>query len=121
MTEGAATAFDMRELRRCFEEWDIPALQELYADDVEHTSIDDQTPPASPGRRGKAELLELLRYCARNGVAATVENPVIGGCRVACTLTRTMPGGRRVISNAIFELRDGRIVRQLDIQARNQT
>lgn len=119
MTNGAQTAFDVRELRRSFEEWDIPALEELYADDVEHISIDDQTPPASPARRGKAELIELLRYCARNGVAATVENPVIGHDRGACTLTREMPGGRRVIANAIFELSDGQIVRQLDVQARD--
>ena len=35
------------------------------------------------------------------------------------TITCHLDGGRRVVANSIMELRDGRIVRQFDVQARD--
>ena len=51
----------------------------------------------------------------RAGVVATVENTVADGQRAAATITCEFPGGRRVLANAILELEDGRIVRELDV------
>jgi len=45
-----------------------------------------------------------------------LENPVVGGERAACTLSCNFPDGRRLLSNSIYDLKGGKIVRQLDIQ-----
>jgi len=40
----------------------------------------------------------------------------VGTDRAACTITCEFPDGRRLLSNTIYDLRDGKIVRQLDVQ-----
>ena len=35
--------------------------------------------------------------------------------RAAATITCEFPGGRRVLSNAILEIADGKVVRELDV------
>jgi hypothetical protein len=59
----------------------------------------------------------MFEHCAAAGVKATVENEVAGDGRAAATVTCEFPGGRKVIANAIFELRDGRIVRECEVVA----
>jgi hypothetical protein len=59
----------------------------------------------------------MLEHCAAAGVKATVEHGVGGEDRAAATVTCEFPGGRKVIANAIVELRDGRIVRERDVLA----
>jgi hypothetical protein len=45
-----------------------------------------------------------------------MDNVVDGGDRAACTITVEFPDRRRLLSNTIFDLKDGKIVRQLDKQ-----
>ena len=59
----------------------------------------------------------MFEHCAAAGVKATVENAVAGEDRAAATVTCEFPGGRKVVANAMLELRDGRIVRERDVQA----
>ena len=54
----------------------------------------------------------MFEHCAAAGVKATVENVVAGEDRAAATVTCEFPGGRKVVANGIFELEDGRIVRE---------
>jgi ketosteroid isomerase-like protein len=116
MTVQAATAFDLGTFKRAYEEWDIDALLGLYAEDVELVQIDRDNPPSSPRvRRGKDVFKGLFEHCAGAGVKASVENAVAGPDRVAATVTCEFPGGRRVVANGIFELDDGRIVRELEV------
>ena len=44
-----------------------------------------------------------------------MENTVAGQDRAAATVTCEFPGGRKVLANGIFELEDGRIVRERDV------
>jgi ketosteroid isomerase-like protein len=118
MTVKTSTSFDLEALRRGYEEWDIEALLALYADDVELTQIDRDNPPSSPRvRHGKEVFNGMFEHCAAAGVKATVEDAVAGEDRAAATVTCEFPGGRKVVANAILELRDGRIVRERDVQA----
>jgi ketosteroid isomerase-like protein len=116
MTVQTATSFDPEVLRRGYEEWDVEALLALYADDVELTQIDREHPPSSPRvRNGKEVFKGMLEHCAAAGVKATVENAVAGEHRAAATVTCEFPGGRKVVANGIFELEDGRIVRERQV------
>jgi hypothetical protein len=42
---------------------------------------------------------------------------VVGDERAAFTLTATRPDGRLIVENTILDLRDGRIVRQHEVEA----
>jgi ketosteroid isomerase-like protein len=121
MTVESVTRFDLDAFKRAYEGWDIEALLDLYADEVELIQIDRDNPPSSPRvRSGKDGLKGMFEHCAAAGVKATVENAVAGQDRVAATVTCEFPGGRKVVANAILELRDGRIVRERDVVAGDQ-
>ena len=116
MTVTTSTSFDLDALRRGYEQWDIEALLALYADEVELTQIDRDNPPSSPRvRHGKELFKGMFEHCAAAGVKATVENAVAGEDRAAATVTCEFPGGRKVVANAMLELRDGRIVRERQV------
>jgi ketosteroid isomerase-like protein len=116
MTVNTTTSFDLEALRRGYEQWDVEALLALYADEVELIQIDRDNPPSSPRvRHGKEVFKGMFEHCAAAGVKASVENAVAGEGRAAATVTCEFPEGRRVTANAVFELRDGRIVRELDV------
>jgi hypothetical protein len=114
--ETTAAAFDVATFKQSYEQWDIEALVAMYADDVELIQIDRDNPPsASRIRHGRDMLRGMLEHCAKAGVRANVENTVAGEKRAAATITCEFPGGRKVLANAVLELRDGRIVRELDV------
>jgi ketosteroid isomerase-like protein len=115
------SGFDLEAFQRGFEQWDVDALLDLYAEDVELVHLDRDNPPSSPGVRHGRQILEgMFTHCAAAGVKATVEHAVCDEQRGAATVTCEFPGGRRVVSNGIFELRDGRIVRQHDVAVGDQ-
>ena len=66
-------------------------------------------------RQGKATLRGMFEHCAAAGVKATVENTVADEHRAAATVTCEFPGGRRVVANGIFDIDNGRIVRERDV------
>ena len=116
MTVQSAIQFDIGEFARAYAEWDIDALLDLYADDLELVQIDRDNPPSAPRvRHGKDVLRGMLEHCAAAGVKASVENTVPGQDRAAATITCEFPGGRKVVANGILELEDGRIVRERDV------
>ncbi len=116
MTVDTTTAFDIEAFKRGYEEWDIEALLGLFADDVEVVQIDRDNPPSAPRlRQGKEVLRGMFEHCAAAGVKATVENTVAGEHRAAATVTCEFPGGRRVVANGIFDVENGRIVRERDV------
>jgi ketosteroid isomerase-like protein len=116
MTVQTRTSFDVETLKRGYEEWDVEALLDLYAEDVELIQIDRDHPPSAPRtRRGKDVLRGMLEHCAAAGVKATVENAVADEQRAAATITCEFPGARKVLANAVLEIADGRVVRELDV------
>ena len=116
MTVETIQSFDIATFKRAYEEWDIDALLGLYADELELVQIDRDNPPSAPRTRHGREILRgMLEHCAGAGVSASVENTVAGDDRAAATIVCEFPGGRRVLANAILEIEDGRIVRELDV------
>ena len=116
MTVSTSTTFDIGAFKRAYETWDVEALLDCYADDVEIIQIDRDNPPSSPRvRYGKDVLRGMFEHCAGASVKATVENAVAGPDRAAATVTCEFPGGRKVLANGIFEIADGRIVVERDV------
>ncbi len=111
------TTFDIAALKQALESLDLDALREIYADDVEHLSIDEKTPPSAPGVRNKERIMSAFEHCKGADGRITVENEFAGEDRAAATLTCSFPSGFRVMTNSIFFLREGKITREIDIQA----
>ena len=112
------TEFEGAAFRRAFEEWDLPTLLGLYADDVELVEINHEHPPSAPRvRRGREIYEQSFGHCASAGVKGSIENLVVGDNQAAYTMTCEFPDGRKVVGNAIVEIRDGAIVRELQVQS----
>jgi hypothetical protein len=108
--------FDIEALKRVFEAGDASKVLEFYSNDLEHIEVDDGAPPKSPRKTGIAYIADAIEGAAQAGIKFRMENPVVGDDRAACTITCQFPDGRRLMSNTIYDLEDGKIVRQFDIQ-----
>lgn len=119
MSAPTQTRFDFDLMKQSFESWDLETLGGLYAEDLEQIEMDEVTPPAAPRVRSKQELMQIFERASKGTVRILVDNPVIGEERCACTFTCAFDDGRRVVANSMLDIRDGQIVRQFDVQARD--
>jgi ketosteroid isomerase-like protein len=119
MTEQKSAAkLDFEVLRRAGEQRDPDAMLELYADDAEVRIVDRNTPPSSPHvLRGKNEIAEYLRDVFGRDMTHTIENEVVGEDRVAFNVACEYPDGTRVLAAQSLEVRDGKIVREVEVVA----
>ena len=111
-------AFDFPRLKRALETSDATSLVGLYADDAEMTIVDRNRPPSTPMRlSGHAAIADFWRdVCARE-MTHSVAQEVLGEDRVAFVEACAYPDGCNVLSAMTLDLRDGRIVRHLTVQA----
>ena len=116
MTAKAQTQFDIEALKRAFEAHQVDKVLEFYSSDLDHLEIDAGAPPKSPRRSGIDYLGDAIQGAAQAGIKLHMENPVAGEDRAACTITCEFPDGRRLVSNTIYDLKDGKIIRQFDVQ-----
>jgi ketosteroid isomerase-like protein len=118
MSTSTTTGFDFAAYRRALERFDVDALSEWLADDVERTEIDSRTPPASPRvLRGRDEIKAVAEEVASLGLTVKVRDEVIGDGRIAYTTECRYPDGKGVVAMATIELGDdGRIARMREVQ-----
>ncbi len=119
MTEQkTASGLDFEALRRGIEQSDAEALIDLYADDAEVRIVNRRTPPSSPHiLNGKEGIAEYLREGYAMEMEHRVENEVIDKNRVAFYTACQYPEGSRVLYAATLEVHDGKIVREVGVEA----
>src|SRR3954447_12227715 len=118
MTTIPTSTFDVAALRRAFSDRDADALLALYADDASVELVDMQNTPSSPRRiigrdalRGHfADVFSRDMTHELDLVAASQDAL---GYSVRCRYA----DGMRVLCSATAELRDGRIAREVGVQA----
>jgi hypothetical protein len=116
MDTHTRTNFDIAALKRAFEASEVDTVLTFYAERFEHVEIDAGAPPSAPRTTDTAHLRSALEGARQGGIKLHLDNPVVGRDRAACTITCEMPDGKRLVSNTIYDLVDGKIVRQLDVQ-----
>lgn len=118
MTAETTSAFDLGQLRRAIESRDAAAQVAMFADDAEIVMVDRDHPPSTPQVvRGREAIRAMLDdVCARDMTHA-VEEATAAGDRAAYTLACRYADGTRVLCSAMLELEDGRIARQVGVQA----
>jgi ketosteroid isomerase-like protein len=119
MTQRKSTTEpDFESLRHAAERGDAGALADLYADDAEVTIVNRNSPPSSPFvLRGREAIAEYLRAVCSNGSRHRIENEVFGKDRVAFHEACEYPDGTRVLTATTLEVRGGKIVREVSVEA----
>jgi hypothetical protein len=116
--QQAAGGLDLETLRRAAEGKDADSMLGLYADDAEYVRVDRNNTPSSPmALRGKEEISEYLRDVFSRDMTHRIENEVVGESRAAFNWACEYPDGTKVLAAESVELRDGKIVRQVSVQA----
>jgi ketosteroid isomerase-like protein len=96
----------------------VAALDGVLADDVEWVEIDQRTPPASPSvTHGRAAVIAGIREAHARGLVSRITDGFAAAGRAAFTVTCTYPTGEQVACNALADVRDGKIVRWVGVQA----
>jgi hypothetical protein len=117
MTEQKA-GLDFEVMRRAIEQLDADLLVSLYADEAEMRTVNRYTTPSSPKvLKGKEEITEHLRDVCGRAMTHRVENEVVGDDRVAFNEACEYPDGTRVLCAATLEVSDGKIIRQVNVEA----
>ena len=116
MNAATHTTFDIDGLKGAFAAGDVDGVLGFYSKDLKHVEIDAGAPPKSPRTTDFEELGKKLRGAADAGIKLSVDNTLVAGDRAACTITCALPDGRRLVSNTIYDLEGGKIVRQFDVQ-----
>jgi hypothetical protein len=101
-----------------FSLWSVPALAAAYAADAEVRIVDHDNPPSRPRvLRGTQEIAEHLRDTCSRDMTHSVSRETAAGGRVAYSVECRYTDGAQVLCLALLEVRDGRIVSELGIQA----
>ncbi len=107
--------FDMDGFKRAFEAIEVERILEFYSPDLDHIEIDEGAPPKSPRKSDRDAIRKAFIQVARAGIKLSIESPVVGSDSAACTIILTFPDKRRLVSNTIFDIKHGKIVRQHDV------
>ena len=112
------SGFDFDAYKRACESQDIEAWAAFYAEDAEWIAYRHDAPPSAPSRvAGTQQIGDFLRRVQATKVRLSIGNEVLGATRAAFCVTCTLPSGERVIENVIVHHRNGKIARQVDVEA----
>lgn len=113
-----SAAFDFAGYMSAVESRDVGAWCEFFADDAVWREYRERNPPSSPNViEGKRAIRAFLEGMASAPLRLAVSHEVVGSQRVACRLTVTFDGGRRIIEHVILEHAEGKILSQVDVEA----
>jgi ketosteroid isomerase-like protein len=110
--------FDFDAYRRAFTAKDVDAWIGFYAEDAEWVEYKPAAPPRAPVvMSGREAIAEFLAGVAASDVVLEIEDEVVGRERAAFRVVCRLGDGRRDIEHVIVTIRDGRIVRQVEVEA----
>ena len=110
--------FEFARLKHALEHSEAEVLAELYGDDAEMIIIDRDRPPSAPMRlTGKLAIDAFWRDVCSREMTHRVGHEVVGPDRIAFVEECLYPDGCNVTSAMTLDLRNGRIIRHLTIQA----
>jgi hypothetical protein len=118
----AANGLNFEALRFGIERCDPDLMLSFYAEDATLSIVnaEAQRSSSSPFElRGKAEIGKHLRVVFGQEASHHVEREVLGVDQVTFRETSEYPDGSRVWVDTVLEVRDGKIVRQVDVVARD--
>lgn len=121
MTQRKADeGLDFRALRHAIEHCDLDIMLGFYAEDAELSIVNASVLQALPFElRGRAEIAKHLRATFGQKTSHRVEREVVDEDRVTYWEACEYPDGGRVWVETTLEVHDGKIVRQVDVVAKD--
>src|SRR5256885_8945212 len=105
-------------LKRAIEERDIEGQVALYTDDATVELVDRLNPPGAPRvLRGTKDIRAWVEDVCSRQMTHRIELEVVAEDGAAFTEACRYPDGTRVLCAAVLKLRDGKIARQVGLQA----
>jgi hypothetical protein len=115
---NGADWLDFEALRLCIERCDPDPMLGFYADDVELSIVDADSPRTPPFElHGRSEVAKHLRAVYGQKASHRVERAIVDEGRVTFREACEYPDGNRVLVETTLEVSDGKIVRQVDMVA----
>jgi ketosteroid isomerase-like protein len=110
--------FDFAAFKRAFVTQDVAAWAAFFDDNAEWIEYKHSHPPHSPRRMaGKAQIEAFLSQVKSSNIALAIQDEVVGPTRAAFCVWCTRPNGKRIIEHVIVHFADGKITRQVDVEA----
>lgn len=117
MTEQK-TGLDFEAMRRAIEGLDAERLIGLCAHDAQMITVNRYATPSSPKvLSGNEQIAEHLRDECGRAMTHHVEDEVVGEGRVAFNEACEYEDGTRVLASITLDVRDGKVVRQVQVEA----
>ena len=114
----AHEGLDFEALRHAIEHCDLDAMLVFYSKEARLSIVNADAPHALPFElSGKAEIAKHLRAVFGQKTSHRVERGVADENRVMFREACEYPDGGRVVVETTLEVRDGKIVRQVDVVA----
>jgi len=105
-------------MQQGIEQCDVDKIMSCYADNAELRIVDRNHPPSEPLHlRGKEEIGDYYRDVCSRQMQHSIDQEVIGNDRIAFTEACEYNDGTRVLAAELCELSEGKIARQLNVQA----
>ena len=105
-------------LHQGLENHDVETLMSLYDDDAELLLIDQNHPPSMPRcLYGKEEISDYFKDVLGRSVTHHIEEEVMAHNHLAYTDNCEYPDGSRVFTSSMATMKNGKIVREVDVQA----
>jgi hypothetical protein len=108
---------DVDALKRAWEAKDVDGILAFYADDAEMRRVNKNLPPKSPEVIDKGTYALRLRDIASRDLTTRVPTALAGGDAAALSFHCRYGDGTEVMSNLVLDVRDGKIVRHLEVEA----
>lgn len=118
MTTIPTSTFDASALRSAYSARDAEALLARYADDATVEIVDAQNTPSKPLQLdGKPAIRSHFEDILARDMTHDVDIVAEGGDAIGYVLRCAYPDGTRVLCSAAAQLRDGKVVREVVVQA----
>ena len=118
MTEQHTTGFDFASFKKAFEGKDLDRWLLFYAQEAQWIEYRHISPPRAPNQMiGKQQIAEFLTGVCSADFDITIADEVITADRVAFSVDCAFPDGKHVFEHVIARIEDGKIVRQVDVEA----
>ena len=116
--DDRGAGFDFAAYRAAFEARDVAPWLAFYADGAEWLEYRHADPPRAPSvMRGKAEIGAFLERVAALALTIELSREVVGEDRIAFACLVTFADGKQILEHAICDVRDGLIVRHVEVEA----
>lgn len=111
-------AFDFAAFKQAYETKDAGRWITFFAENAEWTEYRNQDPPSKPNRMiGRAAIESFLRQVATWPITLAIEDEIVTADRIAFRSWVGLSDGRRIVEHAMLYLENGRIARQIEVEA----